>query len=33
LLEAHHPLLRKPFSPAALATAIADLLAVKAPRA
>jgi len=32
LLEAHHPLLRKPFSPAALAAAIASLLEAKASR-
>ena len=33
LLEAHHPLLRKPFSSAALAAAIANLLEATAPRA
>ena len=33
LLEAHYPLLRKPFSPAALAAAITSVLDVKAPRA
>jgi hypothetical protein len=29
LLEAHHPLLRKPFRPAALAAAVASMLDVE----
>jgi CheY-like chemotaxis protein len=33
LLEAHHPLLRKPFSPAALAAAVASILDLKASQA
>jgi CheY-like chemotaxis protein len=33
LLEAHHPLLRKPFTPAALAAAVASMLDLKASQA
>jgi hypothetical protein len=33
LLEAHRPLLRKPFSPAALAAAVASIVDSGAPRA
>jgi hypothetical protein len=33
LLEAHHPLLRKPFGPAALAAAVASMLDVEALQA